>query len=82
MRELGLYMRQIRTQTVWLTATLPPDLGLEFVERNMLVRSQLFRESTNRPNIRYIIYRYTGPGEWSNQRDKILVTKISFLEPP
>ncbi|KAK4206480.1 hypothetical protein QBC37DRAFT_300715, partial [Rhypophila decipiens] len=50
---LGSYVRQIRTQTVWLTATLPPVREDDFVGQNMLVRPRLIRESTNRPNIRY-----------------------------
>jgi superfamily II DNA or RNA helicase len=62
MRELGSFVRQIRTQTVWLTATLPPDLEPEFIGRNMLVRPRIIRESTNRSNIRYRLHRYTGPG--------------------
>ncbi|KAL5331120.1 hypothetical protein ACEPPN_000649 [Leptodophora sp. 'Broadleaf-Isolate-01'] len=28
--ELGWYVRQVRTQTVWLTATLPPVMQEEF----------------------------------------------------
>jgi hypothetical protein len=38
MSQLGLYLRQIRTQTIWLTATLPPALQETFVEHNELVR--------------------------------------------
>lgn len=62
MRVLGSFVRQIRTQTVWLTATLPPDLEPAFVEQNMLVRPRTVRESTNRANIRYTVHRYKGPG--------------------
>jgi len=62
MRELGSFVRQVRTQMVWLTATLPPDLEPTFTERNMLMRPRIVRESTNRPNIRYLIHRYKGPG--------------------
>jgi superfamily II DNA helicase RecQ len=62
MRELGSFVRQVSTQTVWLTATLPPSLEPVFMERNLLVRPRIIRESTNRPNIRYSIRRYSGSG--------------------
>ena len=62
MRNLGSYVRQIRTQTVWLTATLPPSFEEAFIQRNFLVRPRMVRESTNRPNVRYRIREYGGPG--------------------
>ena len=62
MSQLGWYVRQIRTQTVWLTATLPPIMEEEFIEHNKLVRPRVIRESTNRPNIKYMINLETGPG--------------------
>jgi hypothetical protein len=62
MAQLGWYVRQIRTQTVWLTATLPPVMEEEFVEHNKLVRPRIIRESTNRPNIKYMVSLETGPG--------------------
>jgi superfamily II DNA helicase RecQ len=62
MAQLGWYVRQIRTQTVWLTATLPPVMQEEFIEYNKLVRPRIIRESTNRPNIKYIVSFETGPG--------------------
>ena len=62
MAQLGWYVRQIRTQTVWLTATLPPAMQEEFIEHNKLVRPRIIRESTNRPNIKYIVSLETGPG--------------------
>jgi hypothetical protein len=62
MAQLGWYVRQIRTQTVWLTATLPPVMEEEFIEHNKLVRPRIVRESTNRPNIKYIVSFETGPG--------------------
>jgi superfamily II DNA helicase RecQ len=34
----------------------------EFIQRNKLVRPRIIRESTNRPNIKYIVSRETGPG--------------------
>ncbi|KAL7939991.1 P-loop containing nucleoside triphosphate hydrolase protein [Trichoderma barbatum] len=55
MSNLAWYVRQIRTQTVWLTATLPPEMEGMFMEHNHLVRPQIIRESTNRANIRYTI---------------------------
>ncbi|KAH8745852.1 hypothetical protein F5882DRAFT_423072 [Hyaloscypha sp. PMI_1271] len=60
--QLGWYVRQIRTQSVWLTATLPPVMQEEFVEYNKLVRLQVIRESTNRSNIRYVVTREKGAG--------------------
>lgn len=62
MTQLGSFVRQIRTQSVWLTATLPPAFEDAFVRRNLLVRPRTVRESTNRANIRYSIRRYKGPG--------------------
>jgi superfamily II DNA helicase RecQ len=62
MAQLGWYIRQIRTQTVWLTATLPPVMQEQFVEQNKLVRPRIIRESTNRSNIKYLVSRETGPG--------------------
>jgi hypothetical protein len=55
MTQLGWYVRQIRTQTVWLTATLPPIMETEFIEHNKLVKPRIIRESTNRANINYSI---------------------------
>ena len=55
MSQLGWYVRQIRAQTVWLTATLPPVMQDLFLEQNKLVRPTIVRESTNRPNIEYFI---------------------------
>jgi len=34
----------------------------EFIEYNKLVRPRIIRESTNRPNIKYIVSLETGPG--------------------
>ncbi|KFY96400.1 hypothetical protein V500_02461 [Pseudogymnoascus sp. VKM F-4518 (FW-2643)] len=60
MSQLGWYVRQVKTQTVWLTATLPPTMQDDFIEHNKLVRPRIIRESTNRPNIKYMISRHTG----------------------
>ncbi|WKT54183.1 Helicase superfamily 1/2, ATP-binding domain [Fusarium oxysporum f. sp. vasinfectum] len=62
MSQLAWHVRQIRTQTIWLTATLPPVYQELFIEHNKLVRPHVIRESTNRPNIRYIMRREYGPG--------------------
>ncbi|KAE8448570.1 hypothetical protein EG329_008995 [Mollisiaceae sp. DMI_Dod_QoI] len=62
MAQLGWYIRQIRTQTVWLTATLPPVMQKQFIKHNKLVKLRIIRESTNRSNIKYIINRETGLG--------------------
>ena len=62
MSQVGWYIRQVRTQTVWLTATLPPVMQEEFIEYNKLVRPQIIRESTNRPNIQYLVSSETGAG--------------------
>lgn len=55
MEQLGPSIRRVRTQTVWLTATLPPAFERAFVEGNALVRPYILRRSTNRPNIYYSI---------------------------
>lgn len=61
MAQLGWYIRQIRTQTVWLTATLPPAMEEGLVEHNRLVRPRMVRESTNRRNIKYMVSIEKGP---------------------
>lgn len=61
MMRLGSFVRQVRTQTVWLTATMPPVFEEIFVHRNLLVRPHIVRESTNRANIRYGVRRFKGP---------------------
>ncbi|KAE8445097.1 hypothetical protein EG329_013812, partial [Mollisiaceae sp. DMI_Dod_QoI] len=62
MAQLGWYIRQIRTQTIWLTATLPPVMQEQFIEHNKLVKPRIIRESMNRSNIKYMVSRETGPG--------------------
>jgi superfamily II DNA/RNA helicase len=61
MAQLDWYVRQVRTQTVWLTAILPPVIQEEFIEHNKLVKPRIIRESTNRPNIKYMVSLETGP---------------------
>jgi hypothetical protein len=34
----------------------------EFIEHNKLVKPRIIRESTNRPNIKYMVSLETGPG--------------------
>ena len=45
-----------------MTATLPPVIQEKFLEHNKLVKPRIIRESTNRPNIRYIVTREKGAG--------------------
>ena len=72
MAQLGWYIRQIRTQTVWLTATLPPVMQEQFIEHNKLVKPRIIRESTNRPNIKYMVSRETGPGTLVEKAAKLV----------
>jgi superfamily II DNA helicase RecQ len=48
-------IRSLRTQFVYLTATLPPCIRAEFEERNYLYRPTVIRASSNRPNIFYMV---------------------------
>ena len=50
-------IRKLRTQFVYLTATLPPSMQVEFEERNHLLHPKVIRASSNRPNIFYIVRR-------------------------
>ena len=52
-------IRSLRTQFVYLTATLPPSMQAEFEERNHLLRPKVIRASSNRPNIFYIVCKAT-----------------------
>lgn len=47
---------------MWLTATLPPVMQEGFIEHNKLVQPQIIRESTNRPNIKYMVSYETRTG--------------------
>jgi len=44
-------IRSLRTQFVYLTATLPPSMYADFEERNYLVHPIVIRASSNRPNL-------------------------------
>jgi superfamily II DNA helicase RecQ len=48
-------IRSLRTQFVYLIATLPPSMRTEFEERNYLHYPKVIRASSNRPNIFYIV---------------------------
>jgi superfamily II DNA helicase RecQ len=48
-------IRSLRTQFVYLIATLPPSMRTEFEERNYLHHPKVIRASSNRPNIFYIV---------------------------
>jgi superfamily II DNA helicase RecQ len=48
-------IRSLRTQFVYLTATLPPSMRTEFEERNYLHHPKVIRASSNRPNIFYMV---------------------------
>ncbi|KAG9241070.1 P-loop containing nucleoside triphosphate hydrolase protein [Calycina marina] len=59
MVDLAL-IRGIRTQFVYLTATLPPTLQAQFELQNNLVHPKNIRASTNRPNLFYLVQRVPG----------------------
>jgi superfamily II DNA helicase RecQ len=48
-------IRSLRTQFVYLTATLPLSMQAEFDERNYLHYPKVIRASSNRPNIFYLV---------------------------
>jgi superfamily II DNA helicase RecQ len=48
-------IRSLRTQFVYLIATLLPSIRIEFEERNYLHHPKVIRASSNRPNIFYIV---------------------------
>lgn len=61
-------IRILRTQFVYLTATLPPSMQAEFEERNYLVHPKVIRASSNRPNISYTVRKaQTGRGSLLEQ---------------
>lgn len=45
----------LRTQFVYLTATLPPSMQAYFEERNYLHHPRIIRAPSNRPNIFYMV---------------------------
>ena len=48
-------IRCLRTQFIYMTATLPPSIQAEFEERNYLVCPTTIRASSNRSNIFYMV---------------------------
>ncbi|KAI7295671.1 hypothetical protein KC343_g82 [Hortaea werneckii] len=48
-------IRSLRTQFVYLTATLPPSMRVELEERNYLHRPTVVKAPRNRPNIFYMV---------------------------
>jgi superfamily II DNA helicase RecQ len=48
-------IQSLRTQFVYLTATLLPSMRAEFNKRNYLHHPKVIRASSNRPNIFYIV---------------------------
>ncbi|KFY11379.1 hypothetical protein V492_04495 [Pseudogymnoascus sp. VKM F-4246] len=62
MVDLAL-IRGVRTQFVYLTATLPPSLQAQFELQNNLVSPRVVRASTNRRNLSYMVERVAGPGQ-------------------
>jgi superfamily II DNA helicase RecQ len=81
MSQLGWFTRQVKAQTVWLTATLPPVMQEEFIQRNKLVRPRIIRESTNRPNIKYMVSRETGPGTLGERAASLVRAYFRQLAP-
>lgn len=58
MIDLGL-LRGLRTQFVYLTATLPPVIQTEFEQQNHLYHPSVVRASSNRPNVFYMVRQAT-----------------------
>lgn len=55
-------VRGVRTQFVYLTATLPPAMQATFETQNNLLNPKVVRASTNRRNLFYLVQHATGPG--------------------
>ena len=55
MMQLAWHVRDVETQTVWLTATLPPIFEDAFISHNKLTKPLIVRESTNRSNLCYSV---------------------------
>lgn len=77
--QLGSFVRQVRTQTVWLIAILPPVFEEIFVHRNLLVRPHIVRESTNRANIRYGVRRFKGPGGLCKRTAELVRSFVALM---
>ncbi|KAI7204722.1 hypothetical protein KC365_g17890 [Hortaea werneckii] len=48
-------IRVLRTQFIYLTATLPLSMQVEFEEQNHLLRPRTIRAPSNRPNLFYMV---------------------------
>ena len=59
MVDLGL-LQSVRTQFVYLTATLPLTMQAAFEEQNNLVHPKVVRALTNRRNLFYMVHRACG----------------------
>jgi superfamily II DNA helicase RecQ len=70
-------IRELRTQFVYLTATLPPSVCSEFEERNHLLHPKVIRGSSNRPNIFYEV-RKARSGEGSLLQQAATVAKAMY----
>ena len=81
-------LRNLRTQFVYLTATLPPRMWKEFTDRACLTSPLVIRAACHRPNLCLQVARWTVQGgainnagalarreaeRWTDPRDKIIV---------
>lgn len=55
-------IRNVRTQFVYLTATLPLTMQATFEEQNNLMSPKVIQIFTNRRNLFYMVQRATEPG--------------------
>ena len=72
-------IRSLRTQFVYLTATLPPSMRAEFEERNYLHQPKVIRASSNRPNIFYMV-RKIDPQKGSLLSQAAVQAKEAWME--
>ena len=71
-------IRELRTQFVYLTATLPPSVYSEFEEKHHLLHPKVIRASSNRPNIFYEVRKArSGEGSLLQQASAIACTMYS-----
>ncbi|TXB97976.1 hypothetical protein FocTR4_00016852 [Fusarium oxysporum f. sp. cubense] len=64
------------TASCYRRTTLPPIYQELFFEHNKLVRPHIVRESTNRPNIRYIVQQERGLGNlylFKSEQDRVII---------
>lgn len=72
MGRVGESIRQIKTQSVWLTGTLMPSMEADLIHTNKLVAPLIIRQSTNRPNIRYLIQIQDKPQRTQHQKREVV----------